>query len=276
MDRILTYAIIIVVLFSGHKTYAQTNDPKGKMKVVAVKGNVYFNTKLLAKNDIFEFAQGIRVIQQLKFSSPADWIKLMAVDSKKIFNYYHQKKLDFTGFLGTKDGGTYINNDIDLLKYFERRCIFLYEPDTLICHGVTIKTNNEIVPVFQVISNNEVNNVVVGCNDTIIISHDNLFHFLKGDQYLIASFLTDSIRLIYYKITNPQKQIIPVLPYFKIIFIEDVVQYLKTMELKEDEIYIEIVSTYLNHPDTLKKDYSEHLKKVDTLLKKKIHQILTE
>jgi len=135
MRKITAFFITTILTSSFIWVYAESINPKGKVKVMAVNGTVLFKGKPLTKYDTIEFVANTSAVSQLKFFSATDWVKVMEISTKNLYTFFRQKRYGCIGCLGTKGGGTYINNDLDLLKYFGRNSIFLFGPDTLICHG---------------------------------------------------------------------------------------------------------------------------------------------
>lgn len=242
-----TFSLLIMIIFTSYLTrvYSQLVIPKGKVEVLAIRGKVVFGGSELRRGDNFEFKPGISAMDQLKFSSATDWIKLMEINSNKVYHYYRQKKYACNNCLFTRGVFFKFSSRVDPSDYFNRRLFFLFEPDTILLLRKSINFNPNNVPIFQIIVNDKIYNRVVGSQDTIIISHDNLFGFADEEQILWPSFNTDSIRLSYYdKITHIQT--IPVIPWFHIKFIEDAIPFFHNMEMTSEEICNELIENYID------------------------------
>lgn len=243
--RFLITIIPLIFAILSARTYAQEVIPKGIVEVIAVKGEVVFNRSKLKKGDKIEFKPNVGVMNQLIFSSATDWIKVMEINSRKVHHYYKQKKYACPNCLFTRR--VYFDNTarIGLFDYFNRKLIFLFEPDTIILLRKDINSNPNNIAVFQISIDGKIYNRIVGGFDTIIMSHDRLFGFADDEKILWPSFQTDSIRLIYYD-RDTHIQAIPELPYFHVKFIEDAVNFFLNMKMDSEEIYMELIENFVD------------------------------
>ncbi len=241
------FSLLTIIVFTSYlaRVYPQSVIPKGKVEVLAIRGKVVYNGSELRRGDNFEFKPDISVMDQLTFSSETDWIKLIEVNSRKVYHYYKQKKYACNNCLFTRGVFLKFNSRVDPSDYFGRKLIFLFEPDTILLLKKSIDFNPNNVPIFQISVNEKIYNRVVGSHDTIILSHDKLFGFADEEQILWPSFQTDSIRLSYYdKITRIQT--IPAVPWFHIKFIEDAIPFFRNMEMSSEEICNELIENYID------------------------------
>jgi len=236
-------AIILGILSA--RIYAQEVTPKGKVEVFAVKGSIVFNGSKLKIGDRIKFQPNVSAVNQLIFSTALDWIKVREINSRKVYHYYKQKKYACHNCLFTREIFLKFDSRVDPSDYFKRKFIFLFESDTILLLQGSIDFNTNNTSIFQITINEKIYNSVVGSQDTIILSHDNLFGFANEEKILWPSFQTDSIRLSYYdKITHIQT--VPAVPYFHIKFIEDAIPFFHNMEMSSEEIYNELIENYID------------------------------
>jgi hypothetical protein len=271
--------MIVISLSALIELHAQSEFPKGKVKVMATKGKVFFNGVLLKKADIIDFSTSISAVNQLVFTSPTAWVKVVEGSTRKIYHFYKLKKYACANCLWTKGGDNNFNNDMDLMSFFMQKTILLFDTDTLILRGTSIKSDSITVPVFQFVINGNLHNKIVGRNDTIIISHDQLFEFtgiekLPDSSFIIASFLVDSIRLIYYN-QKDKLLINPRLPYFRIVFFKDVVNFLNKIGLNEEEIYGEMITNFVKLSIIMKNENLRNSHEAEKWLRKEIHLVVS-
>lgn len=273
--RFLFIVLIIILTISITRIYSQQVSPSGTVKVLAVKGSVVCNGEKLKKGDKFEFKSNVDAMNQLGFSNTSDWIKVVEMKTKKVHQYYKQKKYTCTNCLFTR--GMFSNNTskIDLHEYFSGEPIILPGLDTIILRTNNINKNSDNIAIFQIIIKGKTFDRVVGNSDTIMISRDCLFGFADEEKILWPSFQTDSIKLIYYNRAT-HEQFIPNLPYFQVRFIDDAVHFFLNMKMDSDEIYNELIENYIdlkylaiNKGFSNLKDTSNWLKEyIETLLSK--------
>lgn len=235
---LMTYA----ASFSG--IYAQQETPDGKVEVIAVKGKVVFDGSTLMKGDTIQFNSETKVMDQFVFSSTSDWIKVMEINSRKVYHFYKQKKYACGNCLFTR--GLEPDNEamVYLLRYFSLKPVFLFENDTIIYSRQKNLNDINSIAVFKIAINGKIYYRKAGNYDTIILSRDRLFGFVNEGEISWPSFQADSIRLFYYdKVTH--KETIPELPAFQVMFVEDVVGFFLNMGMNSEEIYYELMENYI-------------------------------
>ena len=236
--------VCILVLQNANIAMSQSIHNSDSCKVLALKGDIFFEGHSLKKNEFIRFKKN-DPISQLNFGSLSDWLKALDLSEKKIYNFYPQKRNQCQGCLGTKSSRSIINNEIDLLRYFNQRYIYLINPDTLICNNLSSGWDTSIVPIFQLYIKGRKYNRIMGNKDTIIISQKNLLKASKLENKYQNTFLVDSIKFFYYKTSRPEQQILLDIPSFCIYFLDDAIIFLKGMGLTNDEIVQEICENYI-------------------------------
>lgn len=238
--------LLMLVLFQPtfNFLFAQNDVHFDKVLVLAIKGKIFFENKILQSGDTVKFNVAKEAKVQLKFSSTKDWIKVMDFKNKNVHHFYQQKKNTCINCLGTRGNSTALGGSISLAEYFGRKTIFLFEDDTLNFWKPNRITSKNSIAIFQINYNGSKYDRIVGNYDTIIISFDRLFGFDEFKNTGWPSFLTDSIRLIYQNI-GTNKQTIPNLPSFNVVFFKDAFSFLKNIGLSSDEIFIELKENFV-------------------------------
>lgn len=244
----------------------------GRFKVVAVKGNVSFNSKQLALNDVFEITKVSDLTQSLRFSSAYDWVKARNTETNEVKSFYVKQPQECIGCMGTR-GANEINSDIELINYFSKP-ILVFDADTLVLNKTSFRTNENIIAmwVFEI---PEISDTpfytYAGKNDTLFISHEMMFREINQDSLLYPSFYLKNIRLAIHNINTKDTIFFTDIQNINIYFFPDIVKYLYRMGLTEDEVFQEIINDYIDVQTIL--DKNTHLNSGDearTWLKEKI------
>lgn len=239
-----------------------------EFKVLAVNGQVYHYGQALKKNDVFKVTDAGELIKGFHYGTASDWIKVMEIKSGSTRTCYAQQQRGSKNhYLFTRSSEA-ITNDNELLYFFKRPSIFLFNSDTLMCEGLQkFKTDSNHLLMLQYSAGGKTIRKTIAKNDSLILS-EQIFVTEAGR---ISSFAVDSIRLLCFDVLN-NKSGYPELSPFCIYFFGDVVNHLKKTGMKQDEIFAELTTHFVSIEEIQKQQGFKDKTQAETWLKEKIRQ----
>ena len=244
LTRLFLYGLFLLIICPAT---AQTDGLQ--FKVMAVHGKVFHNGNPLKKNDVFTVYKAGELVTGFGYGGPDDWLKVMEINSGATRTCYAQQQKAGKGhYLFTRSSED-ITNDNELIYFFNRPCIFLFEDDTLLCYGLRrFKTDgNRLLNVQYKARGNSITKTI-GRNDSLILSRE----IFATENGRISSAGVDSIQLTYYDASS-NKTTCPEVSPFCIYFFSDIVLQLKQMGLKQQEVFDELTEHFMSL-DEIKKD----------------------
>jgi len=213
------------------------------IKVINVKGKVYYNNKLLKGMQFINVPSIQSFEQNLKYSSPTDFVKV--VYNKAPMTFPKGAVSNTSGNLTrlyTKGAKVFINAS-EFKEYFGQNEIWLWKDDTVIVkRSCGIKLNNKDTLFLASYSyNGESQNIQLNKHDTVIFSKKNLYYCNISDKYKwINSFEVDSFNLSLYNPEPSQGAIIGQVS--NIYFVDDYVRYLNDSGVNSKSISSELIN----------------------------------
>lgn len=244
--------LIVFALFSNI-AYAQkkTVSPSDSLKVISVKGKVSYKNTALKPSDVF--APENNDFKSFTFSSKSDFIRLQNVKTKKSQTLYALRHSSCIGRLGTR-GMSEVKNNPDVLMHFSKPLV-VFDADTIILSKASsYRTNNDDVYVwaFDIPSKREKSYFTyAGQNDTLFISHALMFLELDSNIKQFASFYIENVRLLKRNTTTKDTVYYKEMPPITIYFFDDIVRFLFSTGMTDEDVYEEISQNYFNYLDAL-------------------------
>lgn len=244
LTRLFLYGLFLLIICPAT---AQTDGLQ--FKVLALHGKVFHNGNPLKKSDVFTVNKAGELVTGFCYGGPDDWLKVMEISTGTTRTCYAQQQKAGKGhYLFTRSSED-ITNDNELIYFFNRPSIFLFEDDTLLCYGLRrfkINGNQQLMVQYKAKGNSITK--TIGRNDSIILSPE-IFTIENG---YISSIGVDSIQLTYYDAAS-NKSTYPEVNPFCIYFFSDIVKHLKRMGLKQQEVFDELAEHFVSL-DEIKKD----------------------
>lgn len=259
--------LLLTLLMSAPAFRAFAQNPAAlHFRVLAVHGSVYHHNQILNKNDVFTVSDAGELLTGFRFGAASDWIKVMETKTGSTRTCYAQQQSGSKNhYLFTRSSGA-ITNDNELLYFFKRSSIFLFEDDTLVCEGLQkYKTDENHLLVLQYKAEGKIIRKTIGRNDSIFLTKQ-IFVTESGS---ISSFEVDSIQLLYYNVHDNQHTCFDLSP-FCIYFFCDVVKDLKKLGMKQDETFAELSGHFVSIEEIQKQQGFNDISEAEAWLRDKI------
>jgi hypothetical protein len=257
MNRITLLLLLGILICLPVTVPAQTGI---SLQVIAVKGTVKYQSKVLAKNDVITVNNLNAVQASLSYASVSDWVNFINKKDKKILNYYAQKKTAADGKYmfsrgdeeveipeaWLKAGFKKMYGEKEILAYFSRPNIFLFSDDTLLCSDLHVyETSGGSGFMLQFTLQGATCTKMLNHNDTLVISRKELFPETGDKKHPTEnnSYMAGPMRLVYYNNSSQNKTFLEI-PEFNIYFFEDVVYGLRSIGMKNEDVTLEIMSIF--------------------------------
>lgn len=273
--RMNKVTILVLLALINVITFAQSNMSKQKIHVTAISGKVMYNDSILKKNDTILFDFATSALNHFRFSSKTDWIRVRNPEKNTILTFYASKPHSCVGCLGTR-GFKEIANDSDFQVHFSKP-LLVFDSDTIILKRTSLRTGNDevLLWIFNLpFEREEPFYTYAGKNDTLFISHKMLFDELDDEIRYFASIYVENIRLAVHN-TKTKETVYPKnMPAITLFFFDDVVRYLYSMGMNDEEVYMEVITNYINGEGVLgKNNLLNSEKEAEDWLKKRIEHV---
>jgi hypothetical protein len=263
IKKVLTLSFALLIGFAV-PLLAQTGSIS--LQVIAVKGTVKYQSKVLKKDDVITVNDPKTLNAVLNYSTAADWVNFINKKDKKILNFYAKNKTTSDGRYmfsrGTNDveippswqisGKKVLKGEKDVLSYFSRSSIFLFGNDTLVCEDLKvyeIGTESGFMVEFTV--DKDTLDIMLGRNGILYITPQQIFETataMMGKK--CTSYEAGSMRLVYYGAQKQRKNYLEV-DEFNIYFFEDIVRGLRELGMDDKNICEEIIYVF-SSPEQVK------------------------
>jgi hypothetical protein len=276
--------ILLIALFLPAFVGAQS----ASLQVVAVKGTVKYQSKVLKKDDIITVSNLNALPSTLVYGSGADWVNFLNKKDRKIVNYYasKQKSPDGKYMFSRGDesvevpaewqtpGVKQLKGDNEVLAYFRRDAIFLFGNDTLVCTNMKVyETRSGSGFMLEYYVDSVLHEALLGNGDTLYITRQQIFRSTAGQGLQHPnSYDAGSMKLVYFNKESNEKNYLEV-DEFSIYFIEDIVLGLREIGMDNKNICAEIMHVFSTPEQLEVVSGSKEQKVIEKWLMKRIKKI---
>lgn len=285
MNRKILIPLLLLLLCLPALTMGQAVS----LQVVAVKGTVKYQSKVLKKDDIISVSNLSTLPSSLNYGSAADWVNFLNKKDRKIINYYASKsktpdgKYMFSRGAENKEvppswqipGVKHLQGDKEVISYFDRPMIFMFGNDTLVCSGMKvyeIRNGNGFMLEYSIDSTQC--SASLGISDTLFVTRTRIFPNAeaKTEVTLQNSYNAGPMKLVYFNKTNNEKNYLNI-DEFNIYFLEDVVLGMRRIGMSNKNICTEITYVFSSQEQLEAISGLKEQKAIEKWVMKKIKKI---
>ncbi|MGB4205137.1 MAG: hypothetical protein WBJ84_05890 [Bacteroidales bacterium] len=214
--------------------------------IIDVKGTVIFDQLPLTIGTQISYS-GQLSPESFNFSTRFDFIRVRDLSTNKDKNYYAKKPAVCLGCTGTrgKPSQPLKTNFIQFIT----NPVLIFGSDTIL-HDAGYLSSEAVFATYLEFSIPEHGDEklygYIGNNDSLIISHSELFRDIDLAEIKYPSILMQNVRLIQKNTQTGEIIHFDEDNFLQIYFFEDIVNYLYDLGFNDEEVYDEITTGYIN------------------------------
>lgn len=241
--NLLTLFLVFSFMLSGS---TELLGQQKTARIIDVKGNVSYNDILLTKGAQISYS-GQPSPGIFKFSTIRDFVRVRDLSTNKEKRYYAKKPASCIGCTGTR------GKPLQPLKtnfiQFITKPVLIFDSDTIL-HVTGYLSSEAVFATYLEFSIPEHGDEklygYIGKNDSLIISHSELFRDIDLAEIKYPSILMQAVHLVQKNTQTGELIHFDEDTSLEIYFFEDVVNYLYDLGLNDEEVYNEITASYIN------------------------------